>query len=158
MTPSSGSDDLRVSLYRPHPVAIRDRHLRSPPRRRQSCLRCIHLGGCGKIFRLGVVQFLLSDQAGLGFRCLLHTSVVRVQSSIFSLRPGHIVLSADDFILSLTHCGNRPLHLRLQLGNFKDGDRLPFPDLVPYIHVNVLDESRDFGMNIDHLVGLKLAG
>ena len=102
-----GSDDLRISLYRPDPVTIGDSHLRGPPRRRQRCFCCVHLGGCGKILRLGVIQLLLGDQAGLGFRRLLHTSVVRVQGSIFSLRPGHIVLGANDLVLPLAHLRQR---------------------------------------------------
>ena len=107
---------------------------------------------------MGVIQFLLSDQAGLGFRCLLHASVIRVQRSIFRLRPGHIVLCPDDLVLTASHLRNGALQLGPQFGNLKDGERLPLPDLVPYIHVDVLYESRNLGMNVDHLVSLELAG
>lgn len=69
-----------------------------------------------------------------------------------------VVLSAGDFLFTLVDLEDGLLQLRLQLRNFKGGERLPFFDNVTDVDVDGAHVSGNLGMHIYHLVRLELAG
>jgi hypothetical protein len=132
------------------------RHLECALRGRQRRLGRIHLGRGRQILGLGVVQFLLRHQAGLSLVGLQQPLVIVMQSGVHGLRPRDLALRAHDLVPAARHFRHRPGQLRLQLGDFQHRQGFALVHAVADIHVNMLNETGDFGMDVDYLVRLEL--
>ena len=63
-----------------------------------------------------------------------------------------------DLFLALRDLEDGLLELRLELGDFEHGERLTLLDHVADVDVDLLHVAADLGVDVDHLVGLELAG
>src|SRR5271163_3845650 len=79
-----------------------------------------------------------------------------MQRGVAGLGCGNFMLRASNFILAARDLGNRAFQLRLQFRYFQNRKRLPLPHPVANIHPYGANEAGNLGMDIDHLVGLKL--
>ena len=127
-------------------------------RRRHRRFGCVHLRLRRQILGLGIVQFLLRDQARPARRCLLKPFRRRVQSRMLCLCTVDLVLRPRDLLLGLLQLENRLLQLRLQLRHFKDRQCLALMNDVANIHIDARHVAAHLGVYIHNLVGLELSG
>src|ERR1039458_2196406 len=74
------------------------------------------------------------------------------------LCPLDLMLCAEQIVLGPLHLEYSSLQLRIQLWNFQYRQSLALADFVADIHVDLYHEACNLGMNIHHLVRLKLPG
>ena len=112
----------------------------------------------GEVAGLGVIEFLLRDQAGVALRCLLQARVLFMQSLVLRFGAIDLVLRARNLFLALVDLEDGLLQLRLQFRNFKRSERLALLDDVADVDVDLAHVAADLGVDVDHLVGLELPG
>jgi hypothetical protein len=105
-----------------------------------------------------VIQLLLGDQAWSFFGSFFQTGIFSVQCGIRRLGADDLALCASDIRLAVADLGLRALHLVLQLRNFEQSQDFAQTNAVAYIDFDPANISRDFGVKIHLLIGLKLTG
>ena len=74
------------------------------------------------------------------------------------LGPGDVTLGACDFFFRVVYGGLRFIDLGNEFRNLQDGKYLSLMNVVPNVNVDVPDIAGHLGMQLDVLVGDKLAG
>jgi hypothetical protein len=153
-----GSDDLLVSGHRFEPAASRvgnaelllhgvERGLGSP----NLCCRLL-------VFGSRVIQLLFRDQPWSFFGSFFQTGVLRVHRGVRRLGADDLALCASNIRLAVANLGLRALDLVLQLWDFQKSQDFALTNAVAYIDFDPANISRDFGVKIHLLIGLKLTG
>jgi hypothetical protein len=74
------------------------------------------------------------------------------------LRALDLMLRTQQIVLGTLHLEYSALQLSIQLRNFQYRQGLALAHPVANVHVDLHHEASDFGMNVHHLVRLKLPG
>ena len=111
----------------------------------------------GEVFGLGVVEFLLRDEAWPCFRSLLEAIVFCMQSRVICGCTRKGAFGAGDIFLAALHDRLRAFNLRGHLRHFKLGDQLPGAHAVADVDIDFADVAGDFGVNLHLLEGQELA-
>ncbi len=153
-----GSDDLLVSGHGFELAASRVRNaelfLRGVERGFGDADLCRRL----LVFGSRVVQLLLRDQPRSFFGSFFQTGVLSVHRGVRRLGADDLALCASDIRLAVADLGLSALHLVLQLWDFKQSQDLALTNAVANVDFDPANISRDFGVKIHLLIGLKLAG
>ncbi len=109
------------------------------------------------VFGSCVIQLLLRDQPRSFFGSLLQTGVFSVHRGVGRFGADYLALCAGDIRLAVADLGLSALYLVLQLRNFQQSQHFALTNPIADIDFDPANVSRDFGVKIHLLIGLKLA-
>jgi len=120
-------------------------------RRFESGLPGIYLRSRSKVPPLGIINFLLGHNPGLGFKDVVQARVLQVQGLVLRLVAAEFVRGAVDLALCRFDLGLILLQLGLQFRDFQSGHHLALSHAAAIVNVEFVDVARLFCENVDLL-------